>query len=174
MHRMGIFTGRDLRQASLAHLTREFGKMGRVFYDFARGIDERPVVSEWERKSVSCERTFAEDLTTPAEAEAVLATTATELERRIARSGFEGRTLTLKVKYADFQQITRSLTQDQLLRTVAQLLPLSRQLLAQVDLTPAHPVRLLGLGVSGSVGDVEKKFQPRPEWKELELEFLPW
>ena len=174
MHRMGIFTGRDLRQASLAHLTREFGKMGRVFYDFARGIDERPVVSEWERKSVSCERTFAEDLTTLSEAEAVLATTAAELERRIARSGFEGRTLTLKVKYADFQQITRSLTQDQPLRTAPQLLPLARQLLAQVDLSSAHPVRLLGLGVSGAVGDVDKKIQPRPEWRELELEFLPW
>ena len=58
MHRMGIFTGADLRRCSQAHLIEEFGKMGRLFYDFARGIDERPVVAEWERKSVSCEQTF--------------------------------------------------------------------------------------------------------------------
>ena len=174
MHRMGIFTGADLRRASLPHLTREFGKMGRLFYDFARGIDDRPVVSEWERKSVSCERTFATDLSAPADVDAELLRTTSELEGRIARSGFEGRTLTLKVKYADFQQITRSLTQDQTLRTQAQLLPLARQLMSQVDYSPAHPIRLLGLGVSGSSADADKRVMPRTEWKELALEFLPW
>ena len=56
MHRMGIFTGLDLRNMSLSRLTQEFGKMGQVFYDFSRGIDNRPVISEWERKSVSCEQ----------------------------------------------------------------------------------------------------------------------
>ena len=54
MHRMGVFTGYDLRNMSLSRLTQEFGKMGQVFYDFSRGIDNRPVISEWERKSVSC------------------------------------------------------------------------------------------------------------------------
>ena len=58
MHRMGIFTGLDLRNMSLSRLTQEFGKMGQVFYDFSRGIDNRPIISEWERKSVSCEQTF--------------------------------------------------------------------------------------------------------------------
>ena len=62
MHQMGIFTGEDLRKVSLQHLVQEFGKMGRVFYDFARGVDERPVVAEWERKSVSCEQTFENDI----------------------------------------------------------------------------------------------------------------
>ena len=62
MHRMGIFTGLDLRNMSLSRLTQEFGKMGQVFYDFSRGIDNRPVISEWERKSVSCEQTFESDM----------------------------------------------------------------------------------------------------------------
>ena len=173
MHRMGIFTGADLRAVSLSHLTREFGKMGRVFYDFARGIDERPVVAEWERKSVSCERTFEKDLTTRSQLTIELSHAAEELERRIARSGFEGRTLTLKVKYADFQQITRSQTQEQTLRLKTDLLPLARQLAGQVDCSAQHPVRLVGLGVSGHAED-KKEFQPHQEWKELELEFLPW
>ena len=62
MHRMGVFTGLDLRNMSLSRLTQEFGKMGQVFYDFSRGIDNRPVISEWERKSVSCEQTFESDI----------------------------------------------------------------------------------------------------------------
>ena len=173
MHRMGIFTGSDLRRVSLEHLVSEFGKMGRVFYDFARGIDERPVVAEWERKSVSCEQTFATDLTTQAQVVIALYHTVEELERRISKSSFEGRTLTLKVKYSDFQQITRSLTQDQVLKTKAQLLPLAKQLMAQVDYSASHPIRLLGLGVSGHAED-KKEFQPRQEWCELELDFKPW
>ena len=58
MHRMGIFTGADLRAVSLKHLTDVFGKMGPVFYNFARGIDERPVVVDYERKSMGCEHIF--------------------------------------------------------------------------------------------------------------------
>ena len=62
MHKMGIYTGADLRQVSLKHLTDVFGKMGPVFYNFSRGIDNRPVVVEWERKSMGCERTFEHDI----------------------------------------------------------------------------------------------------------------
>ena len=175
MHRMGIFTGADLRRVSLSHLTEEFGKMGRVFYDFSRGIDERPVVSEWERKSVSCERTFEKDIASRVPLIIELYHTVEELEQRIKKSGFEGRTLTLKVKFADFQQITRSITQPTILRTKDELLPLAKQLLRQVDYGREHPIRLLGLGVSGHAAAVdEKEFQPQPQWKELELEFLPW
>ena len=60
MHRMGIFTGLDLRNMSLSRLTQEFGKMGQVFYDFSRGIDNRPIISEWERKRIESpsQRTF--------------------------------------------------------------------------------------------------------------------
>lgn len=170
MHYMGIFTGADLRRVSLHHLTEEFGKMGHVFYDFARGIDERPVISEWERKSVSCERTFETDISQPSQVTIALYHTVLELVERIAKSGFEGRTLTLKVKFQDFQQITRSITVDRLLLSKDDILPLAKQLMHGVDFRQ-HPIRLLGLGVSNHRSDSPDDGQ---RWTELELEFEPW
>ena len=170
MHRMGIFTGSDLRRQTLTHLTKEFGKMGRVFYDFARGIDCRPVISEWERKSVSCEQTFETDISEPATVTIELYHTVLELVRRIEKSQFEGRTLTLKVKFHDFQQITRSLTVDRVLRTKDDILPLAKQLMSGVEYR-THPIRLLGLGVSGHK---DEQGDESPRWTELELEFEDW
>ncbi len=170
MHHMGIFTGADLRAQSLQHLTDEFGKMGHVFYNFARGIDERPVISEWERKSVSCERTFAKDINEKAAVTIELYHTVTELERRIAKNNFEGRTLTLKVKFRDFQQITRSITTTCVLRTKDDILPLAKQLLGMVEYR-SHPIRLLGLGVSNQKEDAPEHKQ---HWIQLELEFEDW
>ena len=195
MHRMGIFTGLDLRNMSLSRLTQEFGKMGQVFYDFSRGIDNRPVISEWERKSVSCEQTFESDISENAAVTIHLYHTVLELVRRIEKNDFEGRTLTLKVKFArkreqtearlqsaereqtrqnakflDFRQITRSITVDYILRTKDDILPLAKQLMQQVEFH-THPIRLLGLGVSN-----QKSATPQEEnqWIELELEFEPW
>ena len=170
MHRMGIFTGMDLRNTSLTRLTQDFGKMGQVFYDFARGVDNRAVISEWERKSVSCEQTFESDISENAAVTIHLYHTVLELERRIDKSNFEGRTLTLKVKFQDFQQITRSITVDHILRTKNEILPLAKQLMQQVEFR-SHPIRLLGLGVSNQKNSAQQK---EPQWIELELEFEPW
>lgn len=175
MHRMGIFTGADLRRVSLQHLVQEFGKMGHVFYDFARGIDERPVVAAWERKSVSCETTFDEDIYKSPAIIIELYHRVEELLRRLQKSGFEGHTLTLKVKFGDFQQITRSVTSSEALLTKDQILPLAKQLVRSVDISREHPVRLLGLGISRAAADVTADDTASgPEWKELELEFEPW
>ena len=177
MHRMGIFTGRDLRGQSLQHLMEEFGKMGRVFYDFARGIDNRPVVSEWERKSCSCERTYEADLYEPAQVTIELYHTVLELVQRLEKADFDGHTLTLKVKYQDFRQITRSTTVGHVLRTKDQILPLAKQLMSEVSYGPAHAIRLLGLGVSnpGNATSSEDAGQSNghrhPRWIQLELEF---
>ena len=188
MHRMGIFTGLDLRNMSLSRLTQEFGKMGQVFYDFSRGIDNRPVISEWERKSVSCEQTFESDISENAAVTIHLYHTVLELVRRIEKNDFEGRTLTLKVKFArereqtrqyakfqDFQQITRSITVDHVLRTKDEILPLAKQLMQQVEFH-SHPIRLLGLGVSnpGSPSSNGELASDHGAWCELELEFEPW
>ena len=186
MHRMGIFTGLDLRNMSLSRLTQEFGKMGQVFYDFSRGIDNRPVISEWERKSVSCEQTFESDISENAAVTIHLYHIVLELVRRIEKNDFEGRTLTLKVKFArmreqaearfqsaerqDFQQITRSITVDHILRTKEEILPLAKQLMRGVEFH-SHPIRLLGLGVSGQKSAAQHNQQ---QWVELELEFLDW
>ena len=186
MHRMGIFTGLDLRNMSLSRLTQEFGKMGQVFYDFSRGIDNRPVISEWERKSVSCEQTFESDISENAAVTIHLYHTVLELVRRIEKNDFEGRTLTLKVKFAreqtlqyakyqDFHQITRSITVDHVLRTKDEILPLAKQLMQQVEFH-SHPIRLLGLGVSnpGSSSSNGRLASRQGAWRELELEFEPW
>ncbi len=147
MHALGIHTGADLRDKPLSLLTAHFGKMGAVFYNFARGIDDRPVVTQWVRKSVGCERTYAEDITTQTAAIIELTHITNELLGRLERSGFEGTTLTLKVKFHDFVQITRSFTQEEVLHSKDQILPMAKQLLREVDFT-SHPVRLLGLTVS--------------------------
>lgn len=167
MHRMGIFTGAQLRECSLKHLTEVFGKAGTVFYGFARGIDPRPVTTERIRKSVGCEHTFPEDISLRSTVIIALYHLVLELVDRVAKDGFEGRTLTLKVKYADFSQLTRSLTQDKVLCRKADILPLAKTLLRQVDYSAEKPIRLLGLSVSRS-GDGEEE---KREWRELYLDF---
>ena len=167
MHRMGIFTGLDLRNVPLVRLTQEYGKVGKLFYDFARGIDNRPVISEWERKSVSCERTFEDDISENAAVTIHLYQIVLELVHRIEKHRFEGHTLTLKVKFLDFQQITRSLTVEQVLTTKDTILPLAKQLMQGIEFH-SHPIRLIGLGVSN-----QKSVNPSKQsrWVELELEF---
>jgi DNA polymerase-4 len=168
MHHMGIFTGADLRKISQERLTQAFGKMGAIFYQFARGIDERPVIVDYERKSVGCEQTFEKDISSKSALIIELYHTVIELERRLAKSDFKGTTLTLKVKYENFEQHTHSITGDKVLRTKDDILPLAKRLLKDVALGN-HYVRLIGLSVSNP---------PRPEsqrkWIELELEFEPW
>lgn len=179
MHFMGIYTGADLRKVSEAHLVEVFGKVGHIFYDFARGIDERPVVTYRERKSVGCEQTFLEDIYTPSAVIIELYHTVLELLTRIDESGFEGKTLTLKVKYADFTQITRSISQDKILKKKADILPLAKRLLKLVDYSSSHPIRLLGLSVSNASSEEAKKEDrenstSKPEYRELEIEFEEW
>ncbi len=168
MHFMGIFTGRDLLECSQKHLQEVFGKAGLTYYNFARGIDLRPVESEYVRKSVGCEQTFAEDISTRAAVTIELYHTILELVRRIKKEDFEGRTLTLKVKYADFTQITRSLTQQGILTTKDEILPLAKRLLKSVSFSAAHPIRLLGLSVSNPSAEANIH---REEWVEGFLEF---
>ena len=150
MHALGVFNGRQLREVPLTRLTREFGKMGRVFYDFARGIDHRPVVTEWVRKSVGCERTFAEDLTTYEEMADHLIPLATELVRRLERHDFKGRSLVLKVKYSDFRQTTHSHTGIIPIRDMGEILQIASRLLTEVELAD-RSVRLLGLTVASPI-----------------------
>lgn len=179
MHLMGIFTGADLRAVSESRLVETFGKVGHVFHDFARGIDNRPVVTSRERKSVGCEQTFVEDIYAPSAVIIELYHVVLELLERIAKSGFEGRTLTLKVKFADFAQITRSISQQKILKKKNDILPLAKQLLKLVDYSSGHPIRLLGLSVSKSSSEGTDKTSnggraQKKDSHELELEFEDW
>lgn len=167
MHLMGIFTGSQLRGVSLRHLTEVFGKAGAVYYDFARGIDNRPVVVEHVRKSVGCERTFLEDISIQSAVVIELYHTVLELEERLRKSQFRGRTLTLKVKFADFTQITRSITQEKLLFRKDDILPVAKRLMREVDFEH-HPIRLMGLSVSNPALD-DGLAERHPRWVEGEL-----
>lgn len=150
MHKMGVFTGKQLRGLTLQQLTAQFGKMGKVFYDFARGIDDRPVVTEWVRKSVGCERTYIKDITRQEDMLAELSILADELESRLARNNFKGRTLVLKVKFSDFRQTTHSLTENVVIEHKVKIMALVKELLNEVDFQQ-RPVRLLGITVTNPV-----------------------
>ncbi len=169
MHEMGVFTGTQLRRISCEHLVQVFGKMGRVYYDFSRGIDNRPVVVAYERKSVGCERTFLEDLHIDTKIIIELYHIVLELVERIERKDFRGRTLTLKLKWDATTQITRSLTQEKVLRTKDDILPLAKRLLKDTEYHD-RPIRLMGLSVSSPETN-DKEGQNRPQWVEG---FLPF
>lgn len=169
MHEMGVFTGAQLRCISCEHLVQVFGKMGRVYYDFSRGIDNRPVVVAYERKSVGCERTFLEDLHIDSKIIIELYHIVLELVERIERKDFRGRTLTLKLKWDATTQITRSLTQEKVLRTKDDILPLAKRLLKYTEYHD-RPIRLMGLSVSSPETN-DKEGQNRPQWVEG---FLPF
>ncbi len=147
MHELGIHKGAQLRTSSPEYLTLQFGKAGILYYNFARGIDLRPVETERERKSVGCETTFEHDLVIKSSIIIELYHVAQELIHRLDKSDFKGYTLTLKIKFNDFTQKTRSISQDHPLITLQEILPLSKELLKEVDLTD-HPIRLLGLSIS--------------------------
>lgn len=110
MERLGILTGGDLREKPLAFLQQHFGKSGAWYYRISRGIDERPVQPDRQRKSVGAEDTFAADIFDLEAARAEITPLVAKVWRHCEAKGSRGRTVTLKVKYADFQQITRSRT----------------------------------------------------------------
>lgn len=166
LHHIGVFTGADLRQLSEKHLCEHFGKLGPVLYGFARGIDHRPVVTEWERKSLGCEHTFETDIKSSSAIAIEVYHTVLQLLERREKAAFEGRTLTLKVKYADFTQITRSMSADHALTTKEQILPMAKAL--SQDIGGKQPIRLIGLSLSNPIDIHEAPIQ---EWVEQWLPF---
>jgi DNA polymerase-4 len=116
MHKLGIHSGADLKKWEMADLIRNFGKAGVFFYDIARGKDQRPVEPDQERKSVGTELTYEKDLTTSFEIIAELYKLEKELMERLEHAGTSGRTITLKVKFSDFRQLTRSKTLQHYIR----------------------------------------------------------
>lgn len=171
MHALGIHNGSELHACTLEMLTRQFGKAGRLYYDFARGIDLRPVEAVRIRKSVGCEHTLEKDISLRSSAIIELYHVATELLERLKRTGFSGNTLTLKIKFHDFHQITRSITQTGELTTMDNILPLAKRLLKEVDYEN-HPIRLIGLSVSNP--KEEREDNEQEQWKQLSLQFEEW
>jgi DNA polymerase-4 len=147
MHKLGIHKGADLKQWDQVALVRNFGKAGLFFYDIVRGIDERPVETDQERKSVGTEITYEKDLKTQFELIAELYRLEKELIDRLEHSGTTGRTITLKVKFADFHQITRSKTLQHYIRDFETLHKEVSEIRKTLDLEGKR-IRLLGVTVS--------------------------
>jgi DNA polymerase-4 len=148
MREHGIETGRDLRGVALHRLVDWFGKAGRHYHDIARGIDHRPVRARRERKSLGHETTFPRDLGRRDEAMASLRTLAGRVAADMAERRLVARTVTLKVKYADFELITRRRTLDRPVADAEVILAALASLLERTEIG-ARPVRLLGVTLSG-------------------------
>lgn len=168
---LGIEYGYQLLEQSEAMLVEHFGKMGSYLYNIIRGHDPRPVVSHRECKSISVENTFVTDLLYGQPLLDELQTLCRGLRKRLEKQALYGKTLTLKVKFHDFQQITRSVTHVQEYQTEEDIWACAHQKLQEVCESefPDKPVRLLGVGISNFTRDE----QPPDEQRQLEL-FPEW
>lgn len=152
MERLAIHTGSDLKAQSLAFLQERFGKIGPYYYGISRGIDHRPVRANRIRKSVGAEITFSSDLFAQSEMREALGPIIDKVWRHCDATGTRGRTVTLKVKYADFRQITRALSSTAPVRDRTDIENAAFRLLADLP-ADARGVRLLGVTLSGLNGD---------------------
>jgi DNA polymerase-4 len=147
LNEIGVFKGADLKRIERNELVRMFGKAGSYYYDIVRGIDDRPVEPHRERKSLGAEHTFESDITDPEELKQRLELIADDVARRVEKAGVSGKTITLKVKFEDFEQITRSKTTLIFIDSREQLLSSGLDLLTKEFPLPKG-VRLLGLTLS--------------------------
>ena len=149
MRALGITDGASLRERTLSFLTARFGKKGRIYYDFARGEDNRPVEPFRERKSVAREHTLERDVTALFPMTVELYNVVKGLMPRLEKAAFSGRTLTLKLKFDDFSVKTYSVTRRKVFSEFADILDTSKALLRQSGAV-GRPVRLIGVSLSNS------------------------
>ena len=146
MHDIGIKTGYDLKQLSKKELTRRFGKAGSYYYEIARAEDKREVNPNRIRKSLGAENTFTKDLADMQDVRDELENIMDVLYERMKKSNTKGKTLTIKIKYSDFQQITRSKTIEYWIENKDQIRHIFMDLLDQVEVR--NGIRLLGITLS--------------------------
>lgn len=148
MNKLGIKTGLDLRAQSVSFLQQHFGKSGPYFYWMARGIDDRPVRANRIRKSIGAENTFSVDLFAFEAARDATVPIISKVWRQCESTDTRGRTVTLKIKFADFQQITRSVSLPRMIEDRTALERVSLDLLSR-QFPVAKGIRLLGITLSG-------------------------
>lgn len=164
MYNLGIFVGNDLKKKTVEELVKSFGKSGAHYYNIVRGIHNSEVKPNRIRKSIAAERTFSENISSEIFMIKRLDKIADELERRMKKSDVKGKTITLKIKYSDFTQQTRSKTKSDFMQTKKEFFPVVKELLYQNKLT--NSVRLLGL----SFGNLNTE-KNEPFWVQLQFEF---
>ncbi len=146
MYRLGIFTGKDLKSKSLEFLEDHFGKSGKYYYLVSRGVHHSQVKPERTRKSLGAERTFSDNISSEVFLEEKLKHIAEEVSKRLKRQNVAGRTITLKIKYSNFEVQTRSKTLKLYISSKELLLEESKTLLYQEKLKDS--VRLIGIALS--------------------------
>jgi DNA polymerase IV len=146
-HDMGIVTGKELKAISRSDLVSWFGKAGGYYYDIVRGIDNREVIPERENKSIGAEQTFENDLTETGEIESRFSVITDRAWKRIEKHHVSGKTVTLKIKFYDFEVITRSKTLDYYIDDKESVFQEAKQLLEK-EYPLKKPVRLLGVTLS--------------------------
>ncbi|MCD6188004.1 MAG: DNA polymerase IV [Desulfuromusa sp.] len=165
MQNLGILTGADLRQHSLQELGKNFGKAGEYYFNIARGIDLRPVVPNRVRKSIGKETTLTEDTADHGQMLTIIGDLAEKVATLLQTKQTSGLTLTLKIKYSDFQIVTRSISREQPIETAEEILLLSEKLLQKTE-AGERSVRLLGVTISHLTTEM-----PADEPLQLELPF---
>ena len=168
MHQLGINTGSDLKQWSEQGLVSNFGKAGHMYYLNARAIDDRLVQEQRIRKSVSSETTFEKDIDKYEDLLHELDKLTVEVIEYIGKNNFKGRTVSLKIKYADFKVITRSRTFQVPVSEYETLYKAGSELLGLVDLSPR--VRLIGIGIRNNEEEsgLQENMQLRIQFNEDE------
>jgi DNA polymerase-4 len=154
MERLGIRNGADLKAQTLPFLQQHFGKAGPYYYALARGIDERPVCADRIRKSIGAETTFSADLFTLDEARAALGPLIAKVWAYCEESSIRGRTVTLKAKYADFRQVTRSQTVEAPMASRTAIEAVVSALLGSL-FPVSKGIRLLGVTLSSLAAENE-------------------
>jgi len=169
MLNIGIKTGADLKKYKKEQLIQTFGKSGNYFYDIAHGLDDRPVEPNRIRKSIGKETTFSEDIDDTDHIIEILEDIAAKLENSLIKKDAKGRTITLKVKYFDFQSITRSITIDEPAEGASVIMKYVRPLLSKTE-AGEKKVRLLGISIS-NFDDQETNSGKVCKYRQLPLPF---
>ncbi len=147
MKNMGLHTGADLKKLGEEELIKHFGKAGKFYYKIVRGVDERPVQPDRETKSVAAEDTFAYDLALTSEMNDELDKIASLVSDRLQRYNLKGRTVTVKIKYFDFKQITRSRSLPGPVSDRDTIASVAKELLAATE-PEGKKTRLFGISLS--------------------------
>ncbi len=151
---LGIKNGLDLKNTDLEKLTKHFGKTGKFYYDIVRGIDNRPVSPYRERKSYGREITLDEDILDMDQIHSILTNIALELESAFKEKNLKGKTISLKVKYFDFQLSTRSITVSTPVDSSDVIMEEVQKLLKHTE-AGRKKIRLLGISLSNFSNDEE-------------------
>lgn len=167
MKNMGLHTGVDLKKLTETELTRHFGKVGRFYYNIVRGIDNREVEPHRETKSLAAEDTFPYDLTTIEEMETELDKIAITVCNRLQHYQLKGRTVTLKIKYSDFKQITRNQSFPTGVSDLETVSATAKRLLAATE-PEDKKIRLLGISLS-NFGEVVVRAKEEKQTDQLRL-----